>query len=296
MKEKKEKGNTLNDNATKYFIMTEKEEKEIGEKLRFANCRFQDGEIEEDKLVSLKEFASSVQHAYLKFKEEYDAMDKIDLGRIDFVSFYAKEFNGLKHRGLKLRIREKGTALDEKLPKGETCWVSFTQSNPYDLEGIRFLSYTLDKKGDIDNVYKEYKNYDPRKLLEYLDLFERHNAIFGLNSVLSRNSCICSKGGDTLQVHFYDVDGNIMNGVSNVEFVIDSYHAFSKNYNVHLLFNLENDLVIDYKKSYIEIGDKKYHASNEMYELIANYIKFNRTFLDDYDLDFGDMAKGRTRR
>ena len=295
MKERYEKMNTSNDNTTKYFIMTEEEEKEISEKLRFANCRFQNGEIKEEKLVSLKEFALSLQQAYLRFKEEYDEMDKIDFGRIDYVDYYSKEVNGVKHRGLKLRVREKGTSLDDKIPKGETCWVSINQSNPYDLESIHFLAYTIDKKGNLDKEFKEYKNYNQRKLLEYLNLFERHNAIFGLNSVLLKNPCICSKGGDTLLVHFYDVDGNIMNGVSDVEFVIESFHAFSKNYSVHLVFNLENNLVIDYNKSYIEIDDKKYKASNNMYEEIASYIKFNRAFLDDYDLDYGDMAKGRIR-
>lgn len=230
-------------------------------------------EIAEEDLISLKELAILIQTTYLRFKEEYETLEKIDIGKNNNVlDFYN---DGCCGRLLHMQINEQ----EEKtiVPNG------FHYLTIGDFNGEHELSFKnsemINKKSiTIDNV-------DSRILDGYLNLFEKYYPIFKLYVDLYENNYLASNRSQYLMMGMDTNNDSLINGLNGIEFNIQNFNEMGNNFIIRLYVDLRNGVNIDYKKSKIIVNDSVKKFDGFGYTEILNYafenIRFNKAGLED---------------
>ena len=229
--------------------------------------------VHDEELISLKELATLIQTTYLRFKEEYETLEKIDIGKNNNVlDFYN---DGCCGRLLHMQINEQ----EEKtiVPNG------FHYLTISDFNGEHELSFKnsemINKKSiTIDNV-------DSRILDGYLNLFEKYYPIFKLYVDLYENNYLASNRSQYLMMGMDTNNDSLINGLNGIEFNIQNFSEMGNNYIIRLYVNLQNGVNIDYKKSKIIVNDSVKKFDGFGYTEILNYafenIRFNKAGLED---------------
>ncbi len=231
-------------------------------------------EIPDKELISLKELATLIKNAYSRFKEEYETLEKLDIGKNNNVLDFYKDECG---RLLYMQINEQ----EEKtiVPKG------FHYLILKNFDGGYNLSFTNTEILSYDRKVITINNLDSRLLNGYLDLFERYYPIFKLYVDLHENDSLTSNRSHYLKMRMDTTNDSLINGLNGVEFNIQNFSEMGNNFIIKLYIDLRNGITIDYNKSKIIVNDSVKNAKGFGYTEILNNvfenIRFNRSSLED---------------
>lgn len=230
-----------------------------------------------EELISLKELATLIQTVYLKFREEYKTLEKLNIGKNNnILDFYSNDFGRL----LYMLINEQ----DEKtiVPQG---FRYLTISDFNDKPELSFQNTEIfcDDRKDIT-----IDNIDSRILNGYLDLFEKYYPIFKLYVNLHQNNCLVANGSQYLMMIMDTNNDSLINGLNGIIFNIQNFSEMCNNSIIRLYVDLRNGVNIDFSKSSIIINDSIVNAKGFDYKAmlidVFENIKFNRSNLEESNI------------
>ena len=231
-------------------------------------------EIPNEELISLKELATLIQTTYSRFKEEYENLEKLDIGKNNnILGFY----NDGCSRLLYMQINEQ----EEKtiVPKGFYYLTIEDSIGEYKLSFKNTEIFCNEMKIiTIDNI-------EPRILNGYLNLFEKYYPIFKLYVDLHKNNYLEARKSQYLMMGMDTNNDSLINGLNGIEFNIQNFSEMGNNFIIRLYVDLRNGVNIDYNKSKIIVNDSVKNPKGFGYIELLNHafenIRFNRSNLAD---------------
>ena len=242
-------------------------------------------EVQEKDLISLKELATLIQNVYVNFKEEYNNLEKLDIGENNNVLYYGVDD---KSRILYMQINEQGKKTI--VPK-RSRYLTFREVNgKYDLYFQNTEIFCDDLK--FDHIY----NIDSNILNGYMDLFGKYYPIFKLYYDLHHNDSLASSRSQYLAMRMDTVNDSLINGLNGIEFNLQNFCEMGNNFIVRLYVDLRNGVNIDYNRSKIIVNDSVKKTGGFGYTEILDHvfknIRFNRSKLADSEfIEFAENQK-----
>ena len=242
-------------------------------------------EIKKEELISLKELAELIQNLYSKFKEEYNNLEKLDIG----------ENNNIIHCDIeddhKLLIMEINEQKEKSIVPNNFNILTLIGHND------EFQLY-LKEDDMIDSKIITIDNIDQKILKEYFDIFYKYYPLFKLYIDLYQNPSLVSNGSHYLHM---DIDANadsLINNLNGIKFNIQNVNELGDNYIINLYIDLTNGINIDYNKSEIIMNDSKKDKKEFGYIEILNQafenIRFNRSSLKESQfIDYAEKESNK---
>lgn len=230
-----------------------------------------DREIDFSNSISFFELVKSFNELYLLFKKDYDRLRKLNLGKeLEILGFRRYKTDNSIYRVLVIYIDNPDREICEY---GETLLYLFSKNGKIDnfiTNGINIF----DK-----NYYKERIKLDEELVKGYLDFFEKYSLLLDSYNFL-KNKFILGNGTTTL---FSKINGNLLDGLFTFEVSFGNIYFNSEDY-INVVFNLGDDLSIDYEESQVilgleKIGNKKEVIDKTIHNLFINREKLSEMYL-----------------
>lgn len=252
-------------------------EKPIREWLEYANIIFANNS---KKVTSLKEFTENFYNAYMSFKEDYDKIEKLNIGNLVNVLYFSEDENS-RHLELVVENDEEGTIK----PDG------FIYLNIIERDG-KFRAYFTNSQNHNRKI-SEITDVNPSVLKGYLDVFSKHKEIFNLYLDFHRQPELACGYNHYLYVRVNAKDDSLVDGLDGIEFTIQNYPFMNTCYIVHIDVDLTNGININYKNCSVLIDDRKESlVGRTLYSDALGLVKFPTSRLtkglqdeDEYDDD-----------
>ena len=221
-------------------------------RIRYNNC------------YSLKEIMDLFVLAHNNFKEEYDNLDKFDLGddlEFEFNKSNHKEEN---HRYLTVFIKNPTFA------NIESGYLFMQEVNGE----IKCLFTDADY--DAPNVDDMIVNLDEDKVREYLDLFEKYQSLLKFyqrynQSILFRgNSC-------SLYLRIYSKNDNVLDDMERMWFYISIEPEFNGGNSLIINYDLVNNTIT---RSSVEINNRNYKLNEKEFLNLLNSIYISKDYIN----------------
>ena len=220
-------------------------------------------EIDYENSISFYNLVDSFNKLYLKFKNDYDKLDKWNLGKyIQVLDVYSKdEENGL-YRSLVIYIDE---------PDKDIC--------DYD----ETLLYIIEKNGDIygritnnlnyfdKNYYNKIIDIDKDKASKYLDFFLKYKLFIDAYDFFRIRTIL---GNGTTMI-FSKIDGDINDKNCKFELSFGNYFFNYEDY-IKVVFELGNELRINYDDSIVIFESKTVDDKKDIIDMLVNNLYIHR--------------------
>lgn len=232
-----------------------------------------DKKIDYDNSISFYHLVDSFNKLYLKFKNDYDQLDKWNLGEyIKVLDVYSNEDENDLYRSLAIYIDNPDKIIGD-----------------YD----ETLLYVVEKNGEIygritnnlnyfdKNYYNRKINIDVDKASKYLDFFLKYK-LFIDSFDYFRNRTIFGNGTTMI---FSKIDGDIFD--SGCKFELSFGNAFF-NYEdyIKVVFELGSELRINYDDSIVIFESKKIDDKKDIIDKLINNLYIHNSKLSKlYDND-----------
>ncbi len=216
--------------------------------------------------VSLLNLISSFNKLYLSFKEEYEQLEKLNLGKtIEVLDFSKFNMNDDNYRVLVFYINI------PKITNHEETILYLREINgdikPFVTNNIN----VFDK-----NYYKENISLHEDIAKKYLDLFEKYKELLNAYNYL-KNSQILGDGTNSMFTTIDNYNSNLLEELKNFTISFGSEY-FNTEYWVELSIKLGNDFGIDYDKSKIILDNQNIKADIEVCEKVLTKVHINKKY------------------
>ena len=225
-------------------------------------------QVNYDNCVSLNEVKEAFRVAHQAFKEEYDKLDKFDLGEkvtIDYHSMY--EDNDGEFRILVFYI-ENPTFTDKK----ETL-LYFKETDKSIETWITDTGYY-----DEDKDYKIDIKLDEDKVRGYLDLFDKYDSLYDFYNRYDSSS-LHDKKPFCLLEKISSPNENFLDDMDSMSFYLSTTSFTKPGDRAEITVNLKENK-IDLENSSLEIRYKDFNITEGLYEKILEEVYVNRDALN----------------
>lgn len=225
-------------------------------------------EINYKNSISLGNYISMFNDLYKSFREEYDSLKSLNLGKevvyINFskwtaeadyrcLSLYVREPNMIKKKGTNLYLRE----IDGKIMPFAT-----NNGNPID-----------------KNYYRVDVNLDEDLCKQYLDLFEKYKLLLDLYAY-ARNGQLFGDGVRYIYTKVNDTNIDFLDGLNKFELIF-GVDYFSNDLYADIVFNLGDDLSINYEDSKLIVNNADMTLDKKLIDRLLNEIYLKQDYIKE---------------
>lgn len=220
-------------------------------------------QINKENCVSLYELMLSFNNLHSKFINEYDQIEKLDLGKKVDIDYYEKKDN----------IRKMRLLIDDS---------KITDEDDVDL-------YIFEDNGNITSIVTDAgKSYidgkeielDKDKIIKLLDLFEEYHQLFDLYKKLN-NKIIVSNGPFTLFTQIGDVTNDFTDSINSFKVNFGTSFMNEPGDHFRISMRLADELDIDQDDCKIYLDGKKLDFTEEDCMNILKQVYINCDYLED---------------
>lgn len=235
---------------------------------------------DDDNSITLYNFVESYMKLYSDFKEEYESLEKLNIGEYNNVIEYIDNDN-FRLLSLQLNEQEKDSIVPAEIYNRLIIQENYNSKN-----GI--LAYFSTGSSKCNRVVP-VTNVSSSILTGYLDLFGKYRQLFDFYRDIRLGGCFLPNQSVTFRIDANN--DSLINGLESIEVYIESKYVFDiKRY---MLINTNypswsiGSSMIDYYKCRTKFGDENFSDLflHEEYENALKTIKINRAFLRNYNLD-----------
>lgn len=222
--------------------------------------------INYENTISLYKLASSFNELYLKFKKEYDQLDKLyECGKFNILTFDKYVYNNINYRTLIVDVSNDNIGY-------ERASLLFLKEKNQEIK--TYVTNNIIFNPDNKGYYRENLNLDSSKVKAYLDLCEKYQVLFEPYNCL-KNKFIF---GDGTNVLFSKIVGSLANGLDYFEFEYGSVYI-NASYTIKLFINLGENFGIDYSKSEVIWNEEKIDVDKKVLKILFNETYINQSYL-----------------
>ena len=220
--------------------------------------------VNSENTISLYNLVSSFNKLYLKFKKDYETLQKLELGKsIEILDFNKINIDKDSYRTLIIYIDEP-----------TICNHSDTLLYICEKDNKNYSFVTNNINPFNKNYYREDLKLDSEKCKKYLDLFEKYKLLLDTYKYL-KNKFVFGDGTDTL---FTRIKGEFLEELTDFE--INFGQCFmNTEYYVKMLFNLGKNLSIDIDKCKIILDCNEISPNEKILDKLYKDIHINKTYL-----------------
>ncbi len=235
---------------------------------------------DEDNSILLYDFVSSYKNLYDQFKEEYDNLEKLNIGYYNNIIEY---IDGKDFRMLSLQLNEQEE--DSIVPGKEYNRLIIRER--YDCKNEAIEAYFVTGSTN-DSKSKKLTGVNTDVLRGYLDLFGKYYPLFDLYRDINMGGCYNHSQSITFKI--IGKNNSLINGLDSIEIFISSHYVMNINHSTLINVDLSDGIKVNPSKSIAKIDDLEVLAfSNYILkptlETALNTIKVNRDYIRNYDLD-----------
>ena len=224
------------------------------------------GDNEKD-LVSLREYIEIIQKVYSSFKEEYEDIEKLNIGKYNNVLFYC-DADDSKFLELQINEQEKDSIVPEDY--GYCCLI---------MGESKGTVYAYFRKDDMIGSPSIDIKVDPEIIREYLRVFGKYYALFETFKEIIFGKCICSKHNQHLYLKTDTPNDSLIDDLDGIVINLFTDNFMSDNYSVELYVDLSDGIKIDYEKSHTIENNTRYGKAYMQDGLLEDW-------LDDIKVDY----------
>ncbi len=249
-------------------------EKPIREWLEYANMIFTNNGR---KFTNLKDFVTQFYDSYRLFKEDYDKIEKLNLGNLINVLYFNED-----EKSCYLELLVEGKQEGTIKPKGFKYLTIFQRDGQYH-------AFFTDSQ-NYNRKIIEITDVDPSVLKGYLDVFRKHKEIFNLYKDFRNKPELVFGNHHSLYVLVHAWDDALVDGLEAIEFIIQNFPFLNTYYCMHIWVDLLNGINIDFDKCYVTIDEhEETLVGKSLYTDALNTLQFPTSRLTD-EYDYGDLS------
>lgn len=229
---------------------------------------YENTDINYENTISLYNLVKSFNELYLKFKKEYDNIEKFELGEyVEIIEYanYRSSFDDKDYRHLIFYI-ENPTICNHKY-----TYLYFFDKNK---EPSALITSNTTRNSYEEGYYREAINLDLNKVSKYLDLFSKYQVLLDTYNYL-KNQFIFGDSSNILCSH---IDGDLLKGLESIKLTLGSLDFFSED-SIVLYINLGENFGIDYKKSSVILNNNIINFENKDIDKIVNDTYISKKYL-----------------
>ena len=229
-----------------------------------------------ENTISLYDFVSSYKELYDQFKEEYQTINKLNIGNNNNVIEYID--NGdYRMLSLQLNDQEEGSIVP----------------------GDEYNRLIIEERPDYKNSLNAYfasgstyrlktptvTNVDQDILRSYLDLFGKYYPLFELYRDLNLGGSY--RDGQLINFRINAHNASLINGLDNIEIHIESNNQININNYILIHVDLTNGVEVNHERSIAKIDS--YQIPLLQAGVVDNAFyntRINRKYLRNYDIDY----------
>lgn len=223
-----------------------------------------DVNVNYDGSISLYELVSSFNKLYLNFKKDYEQLDKIQFGKyLQFGNFFKSEREDCDYMELMFYV-------DEPYVCNHSETLLYLVS-----ENSVISSFVTNGINPFDkNYYFEYIELDSNKAKQYLDLFEKYQALLATYQSLKCSFLF----GDGTNVIFTEIGGELIDELNFFRLSFGSAFIDTE-YFVKLIAKLGEQLVVDYDNSEIILDSKNEDVNEDVVNKLLKDVFVHKKYL-----------------
>lgn len=226
-------------------------------------------EVDYGNSISLFDLFSSFNELYLEFKNEYEKLEKLNLGKdIEIISFNNFSLNGDNYRVLKLYINE------SSIRKHSNTFLYLREINN------ELRSFVTNDKSIYDKGYYHEEIHINEEIgRKYLDLFEKYNSLLIMYDYFKHRRIF----GDGTSSIFTVIDcynSNLSKGLNNIRILISSDYGYT-DFLMDLSIRLGTIFDIDQEKCKLFLDNKCISLDSSVFYEMLNKIFINKNYLID---------------
>ena len=238
-------------------------------KFDFARCDFDvlKVEINYDDCMSLFELVASFNNLYQMFRKEYVELEKLDLGKkVELLEFLKFQISGNSYRNLVFYI-------DQPTITNHQDTILFLR----EIDGNIMPFVTNDLNPFDKYYYRDDVQLDKEISKKYLDLFDKYSLLLKVYKYLCNNG-IYGDGTFSIFTSIDNHQSNLLEGLNTFEISFGSNY-FDTEFFTSIVINLEEELTINYQKSFSIIDGEKIALDNENFDNMINEVFVNKKYI-----------------
>ena len=229
---------------------------------------------DDDSTIVLYDFINSYQKLYQEFKEEYNNLDKLNIGENNNVIEYID--NG-DFRLLSLQLNNQ--EVNSIVPSGE-----YNRLIIREIDGVVSAAFSNGASYNSKVEPLTGKNIDPRVLRDYLDLFGKYYPLFEIYRDSRLGGSIHKS--DTISFRIDAHNESLINGLDDMEVFIDTKNPLGGNYRILIHADLTDGVKINYGRSIVKVDNTTIPIiPNQIIDATLWTTKLNRSYLRNYNID-----------
>lgn len=219
-----------------------------------------------ENTTNLYNLVSSFNKLYLKFKKDYETLQKLELGKsIEILDFNKFNIDKDYYRTLIIYIDE------PTICNHNDTLLYICEKND------KIYSFVTNNINPFDkNYYRKDLKLDSEKCKEYLDLFEKHKLLLDTYKYL-KNKFVFGDGTNTL---FTRIKGEFLEELTDFEINFGQCFMNTEHY-VKILFYLGKNLNIDIDKCKIILDCEEIKPNKNLIDKFSNNIHINKRYLKE---------------
>lgn len=218
-------------------------------------------EVDYSDSMSLFNFIASFNKLYVLFKEDYDQLEKMNIGKEIYPLSFQKFTSDNDDYRLLILFVDRPTITSHK----------------------RTILYLREINGKMEpfvtddyNSYRENVVLDNTKAQAYLDLFEKYSLLLETYNYLD-NRQMFGDGTNSMFTVIDDYQSNLLEGLKKFNLRISSSY-FDTGYYVDLSINLGDNFGIDYGNCRMLVDDEDVSVDAETYDKIFSSTYINKKY------------------
>lgn len=229
-------------------------------------------EVNYDSSISLFELVSSFNKLYLEFKEEYDKLEKLDLGdNVELINFNKYSVNDSNYRVSKFYIS------GSHLTTSSDTFLYLREINGKIKPFVTNDYHRSDKK----YFYKDI-NLDREIAKKYLDLFEKYNSLLTIYDYLKYKR-LFGDGSSSIFTVIDNHHSNLLKGLNTFRIIIGGDYV-DTDFSFDLFVNLGKEFGLNKDKCKLFLDYKNTPINKDVFNEILNNLYINKEYLcDDKD-------------
>jgi len=229
---------------------------------------YQKTKVNYENTISLYNLVKSFNELYLKFKKEYDSIEKFELGEyVEIIEFskYHSSYDDKDYRHLIFYIENPSI-----------CKYKYTYLYLFDKnrEANSLITSNTTRNSYEEGYYREKIDLDLNIVSKYINLFDKYEVLLDTYNYL-KNQFIF---GDSSNILSSSIDGDLLKGINSIKINLGSIDFFSED-SISLNINLGDNFGIDYKKFKIILNNNIIKFENEDIDKVFNRTVIKKTYL-----------------
>lgn len=229
---------------------------------------YENTKVNYENTISLYQLIKSFNKLYLKFKNEYNSIEKFGLGEyVEIVKFskYHSTFDDKDYRNLVFYIE------NPHICNHDYVYLYLFDKNK---ESNALITSNTTRNSYQEGYYREEIVLDKSKISKYLNLFDKYQVLLETYNFL-KNKFIF---GDSSNILCTYINGDLLKGLENIKITIGSVNFFSED-SVVLNIVLGDHFGINYKDSSVILNNRTIKHQNKDIDKLFNDTVISKTYL-----------------